>query len=126
MSRFGRLKMSYRSQNMLAGIKSKTGITPNIAGRFAMCLSLDDDSQPNPNEYDEGGSEIHPAVLFGEYENMFLALFLLRFHKDKLDPGVHLNRMVRAHFNRGVIMLHPRIHAIDDFYHITIPGRAIL
>lgn len=124
MSRFGRLKMSYRSQNILAGIKSRTGITPNVSGRFAMCLSLDDGSMPNPDEYDDGGSEIHPAVLFGEYEDLFMALFLLRLRKDGLDPDEHLNRMVRAHFNRGAIMLHPRIRDIADFYRITVPGRA--
>lgn len=117
--RFGRLKMSYRSQNLLAGIKGKTGITPNISGRFAICLSLRDPSVPNPDEYDENGSEIHPAVLFGRYEDVFLALLTLRLKRDGLDAEAYLNRMLRAHFNRGCIMLHARIHDLDDFYGIV-------
>lgn len=113
--RFGRLRMSSRSQQLLAIIKGKTGITPNVAGRFAVCLSLKDPSPPNPDEYDEKGSEIHPSVLFGEYEDVFAALMALRLRRDGLDADTYLNRMLRAHFNRGTIMLHPRIKRLDDF-----------
>ena len=114
--RFSRLRMSARSQNLLAIVKSKTGITPNVSGRFALCLSLKDPSPPNPDEYDEKGSEIHPSVLFGEYEDMYMALMVLRLRRDGLDPEIYLNRMLRAHFNRGSIMLHARIRDLDDFY----------
>ena len=117
--RFGRLRMSYRSQNLLAGIKGRTGITPNISGRFAICLSLRDPSPPNPEEYDEKGSEIHPSVLFGEYEEMFMALMVMRLRKDGLDEQSYLNRMLRAHFNRGAIMLHARVRDLDDFYEMV-------
>ena len=117
--RFSRLRMSYRSQNLLAGIKGRTGITPNISGRFAICLSLLDPSPPNPDEYDEKGSEIHPSVLFGEYEDVFLALMLLRLRDEGLDDAMYMNRMLRAHFNRGAIMLHARIKYLEDFYEIV-------
>lgn len=117
--RFSRLRMSYRSQNLLAGIKGRTGITPNISGRFAICLSLRDPSPPNPEEYDEKGSEIHPSVLFGEYEEMFMALMLMRLRRDGLNVDLYLNRMLRAHFNRGAIMLHARVRNLDDFYNIV-------
>ena len=114
--RFSRLRMSARSQNLLAIVKGKTDITPNVSGRFALCLSLKDPSPPNPDEYDEKGSEIHPSVLFGEYEDMYMALMVLRLRRDGLDPEIYLNRMLRAHFNRGAIMLHARIRELDDFY----------
>jgi len=108
--------MSYRSQTLLGQIKVKTGLTPNIAGRFALCLSLKDPSIPNPDEFDEKGSEIHPQVLFGDYENIFLALFIQRLHDDGLDPELYLNRMLRAHFNRGTIALYSRVKNLSDFY----------
>lgn len=107
--------MSNRSQNLMATIKSRTGLTPNITGRFAICLSLNDPSPPNPDEFDEKGSEIHPSVLFGEYEDLFMALLIQRLHQENLDPEVYLNRMLRAHFNRGTIALFSRIHDITDF-----------
>ena len=112
----GRLRMSYRSQNLLAQLKGRTELTPNITGRFAICLSLNDPSIPNPEEYDEKGSEIHPSVLFGDYEELFTALMVLRLKRDGLDPSLYLNRMMRAHFNRGTIALFARIHDLSDFY----------
>lgn len=113
--RLGRLKMSYRSQNLLAQLKGRTGLTPNITGRFAICLSLNDPSIPNPDEYDEKGSEIHPSVLFGDYEDIFTALMIMRLKQDGLAPEIYLNRMIRAHFNRGTIALFARIHDLSDF-----------
>ena len=113
-----RLKMSYRSQTLLASLKSKTGLTPNVTGRFAICLSLNDPSAPNPAEYDEKGSEIHPSVLFGDYEEIFVALMTLRLKRDGLDPDLYLNKMLRAHFNRGVIALFARVRELSDFYYM--------
>ncbi len=110
--------MSLRSQNNLGMVKRKTGVTPNIAGRFAICLSLQDPSPPNPEEFDERGSEMYPSTLFGEYEDMFMTLMIYRLKKDGLDPELYLNKMLRAHFNRGVIALSARIQDISDFYHV--------
>jgi len=108
--------MSHRSQNLLAQVKRHTGLTPNITGRFAICLSLNDRSIPNPEEYDENGAEIHPSVLFGDYEEIFVALMIMRLRQDRLEPDLYLNRMLRAHFNRGVIALFARVHDLTDFY----------
>ena len=66
---------------------------------------LKDPSIPNPDEFDETGSEFYPATLFGEHEQMYLALMLDRLNHDKLDPELYLPRMIRAHINRGVIAL---------------------
>lgn len=111
--------MSHRSQSHLAMLKHRTGLTPNILGRFAICLSLHDLSPPNPDEYDEKGSEIHPSVLFGEHEPLFMALMIKRLRSDRLDPEMYLNPMVRAHFNRGTTALFPRIHGLADVYTVV-------
>ena len=111
--------MSYRSQNLLGQLKTRTSLTQNLLGRFALCLSLKDPSIPNPDEFDERGSEIHPQVLFGDYENVFLALFIHRLKKDKLDAELYLNKMMRAHFNRGTIALYSRINDLSDFYQMV-------
>jgi DNA sulfur modification protein DndE len=110
--------VSARSQNLLAILKRKTGLTPNILARFAICLSLKDRSIPNAEEFDEKGSEFSPTVLFGEHEKMFMALMLTRLHKDRLDPSLYLQKMTRAHLNRGVIALYPRINDLSDFYEL--------
>ena len=121
--RFHRLKMSSRSQYLLGVLKNRTGLTPNITARFAICLSLNDSSVPNPDEFDEKGSEIHPSVLFGEYEYMFLALLTQRLFREKLDPNLYLDKMLRAHLNRGTISLYSRIQDISDFNKIITQER---
>ena len=125
MLRFSRIRMSSRSQNLLALLKSRTGLTPNITGRFAICLSLNDPSPPNPEEFDEKGSEIHPSVLFGEYEDLFMALMLQRLDDDGLSSEMYLNRMVRAHFNRGTIALFTRVHDLADFDRVVRQERGV-
>lgn len=111
--------MSHRSQSHLAMLKHRTGLTPNIMGRFAICISLQDPSPPNPDEYDEKGSEIHPSVMFGEHEPLFMALMIKRLTNDRLDLETYLNPMVRAHFNRGTTALFPRIRGLADIYTVV-------
>ena len=117
--KFSRIRISNRSTNNLAMLKKKTGITPNILARFAICMSIKDRSIPNPDEFDDFGSELVPAVLFGEHESIYLALMLNRLKNDKLDPELYLNKMMRAHLNRGVIALSPRINDLSDFYELV-------
>lgn len=100
-------------------IKHKTGLTPNISARFALCLSLKDQSIPNPDEFDEKGMELNPMVLFGEHERLFMALMLERLHQDKLDPKIYLQKQLRAHLNRGTIALAPRINDLSNFYELV-------
>ena len=93
---FNRLRMSYRTQSLFGMLKRKTGLTPNILARFAICLSLKDPSIPNSDEYDERGSEIHPSVLFGEHERMFMALMIKRLYHDRLiQKSISKNNFVR-------------------------------
>ena len=100
-------------------MKTKTGLTPNISLRFALCMSLKDPSIPNPDEYNQEGSKLEPAVLFGAHESIYMALMLNRLKKDGLDPELYLQKMTRAHLNRGAIALWPRINDLSDFYELV-------
>ena len=99
-------------------LKHKTGLGINVLARYGLCVSLKDPSIPNPDEFDDKGMELLPSVLFGEHENVYMALMLDRLHKDKLDPELYLHKMTRAHLNRGAAALYPRIHDLTDFYDI--------
>ena len=110
---FSRIHTSQRSRGILSNLKIKTGLTPNILSRFGICVSLKDPSVPNPEEFDENGTEFLPLVLFGEHEKLFLALMIDRLHRDGLDPEKYLNIMLRAHLNRGVYSLISRIHSLS-------------
>lgn len=131
--KFKQIRISYRSQNNLAMLKRKTGLTPNILARFAICMSIKERSIPNPDEFDQSGSEFTPSVLFGEHEPIYHALMLNRLKNDKLDPEAklgqgqedNLNKMTRSHLNRGVIALYPRINDLSDFYELVKEERNV-
>lgn len=112
---FNRYRFGIRAQNLYGQLKHKTGLGINVLARYGLCLSLKDPSIPNPDEFDEKGMEILPSVLFGDNENIYMALMLDRLHRDNLDPEEYLHRMTRAHLNRGAAALYPRIHDLSDF-----------
>ena len=117
--KFNLITVSTRSTNILSALRRDTGLTPNISARFAICMSLKDRSVPNPDEFNRGGSKLEPDVLFGKHEQIYLALMLNRLKTDRLDPELYLNEMTRAHLNRGVIALMPRINDLSNFYELV-------
>ena len=117
--KFNLITVSTRSTNILSALRRDTGLTPNISARFAICMSLKDRSVPNPDEFNRGGSKLEPDVLFGKHEQIYLALMLNRLKTDRLDPELYLNEMTRAHLNRGVIALGPRINDLSNFYELV-------
>jgi len=123
--KFGKIKLSSKSQNLLGRLKARTGLTPNLLARFALCLSIKEKSSPNPKEYDKDGSEIEPSILFGEYEPLYLGLMRNRLEKDGKSVEEDLNEMTRCHINRGVIALTPRMQSLEDFYELIKEERNV-
>ena len=122
--KFTRIKLSAKSQNLLGRIKARTGLTPNILARFALCLSINEQSKPIITEYDKDGSELEPSILFGEFEPLYLGLMKNRLRKDGVTES-ELNEMTRCHINRGVIALSPRIQNLGDFYKLIQEERNV-
>ena len=118
MSSLKRVRLSTRSQHLFGQLKHKTGLPINILSRFALSLSLNDTSIPNPDLYDENGIELTPYVLFGEYEDLFVTIMLTRLRSDKLNSTLYMDRMIRAHINRGASSLFQRIKSLTDFYQL--------
>lgn len=122
--KFSKIKLSAKSQNLLGRLKARTGLTPNLLARFALCLSIKEKSAPIPTQYDKDGNDIEPAILFGEYESLYLGLMKNKLKKDRL-PDSELNEMTRSHINRGVIALSPRIQNLEDFYELIKEERNV-
>lgn len=130
-------------------MRYRTGLRPNLLARIAICLSLKDPSIPNPDEFDQKGTEFKPNVLFGDYEPIFHGLMVMRLQKDGFEPDAtrdklrhhahatsnksdqiiesskesNLNSMLRAHLNRGVYSLLPRLHDLNDLNELLIQER---
>jgi DNA sulfur modification protein DndE len=122
-SSFYRIRISEKATTRLNMIKGKTGLTPNIVCRIAICYSLNDPSIPNPADYDEKGQELNRYTLTGEWDTFFIALVKERCIHDKLDPEKDLYDQLRAHLNRGVFGIFPQIKGLGDF-HILLTHQA--
>lgn len=120
---FNRIRISEKATYRLSQLKGRTGLTPNILSRIAICYSLNDSTIPNPDEYDEHGQEINRFTLTGEWDTFFIALIKERCIEDGLDPDKDLYHQMRAHLNRGVFGIFPQIKSLGDF-HILLKHQA--
>lgn len=112
---FNRIRISEKATHRLSQLKGRTGLTPNILSRIAICYSLNDPTVPNPNDYDERGQELNRYTLTGEWDTFFIALVKERCIHDGLDPENDLYHQLRAHLNRGVFGIFPQIKGLGDF-----------
>jgi DNA sulfur modification protein DndE len=113
---FTRVRISINATTRLIQLKGRTGLTPNILSRIAICYSLNDSTIPNPEQYDEKGQEINRFTLTGEWDTFFIALVKERCIHDGLDPEEDLYDQLRAHLNRGVMGLFSRIKGLGDLH----------
>lgn len=96
-------------------LKGKTGLTPNILLRIAVCYSLNEPMIPDPAMYDEEGQELNRYTLTGEWDCFYMGLLRERLIADGLDPKTDLFPQFRAHLNRGVFSVFSRIKDLSDF-----------
>lgn len=95
-------------------LKGRTGLTPNILCRFALALSLRDPGTPDPTAFPSDGMEFNQYTLMGAHEPLILALLRQRCVQDGLVPDEELPEQLRAHINRGVGILYPRLRSLID------------
>lgn len=95
-------------------LKGRTGLTPNILCRFALALSLRDPGVPDPSAFPNDGMEFNRYTLLGIHEVLILSLVRQRCLQDGMDPDEELPEQLRAHINRGVSILYPRLRSLSD------------
>src|SRR5215510_11759929 len=108
-----KLRLSKEASNRLRFVAGRTGLTPNLLCRIGFCLSLNEPSIPNPDDYPEEEREFNRYTLLGEYDEFFVALLTQRCHQDGIDSS-KLAEYFRAHINRGVVLLQTRLKSIGD------------
>ena len=100
-------------------LKGRTGLTPNVLCRFALTLSLRDPGIPDPSAYPNDGMEFNRYTLMGSHEVLLLALVRQRCLQDGLNPDANLAEQLRAHINRGVGILYPRLRSLSGLGEIV-------
>ena len=108
-----KIKLTTDSSERLRQLKAKTGLTPNILCRIGFCLSLRDDSVPDPEKYPEEDREFNRYTLLGEWDPLYVALLRQRLAYDCVT-GHSEDAYFRAHLNRGVYLLSGRVKSVSD------------
>lgn len=111
---FNKIKLSKEATKRLSILKGRTGLTPNILCRVALCVSLDKSGIPNNINTDSDGQEINRYTLNGEFDTFFISLVKQRCFEDGLDPEKDLYRHFKAHTERGVDLIYNRLKSIGD------------
>ena len=113
-----RLRVSEEVSLRLSHLKARTGLTPNILCRIGFCLSLNDLSIPNPEDYlPLSDREIDRHVLTGAWDQLFVALIKERCHQDNIIQE-EIVEQFKAHVNRGVLLLYKQVKTISDLRYI--------
>jgi DNA sulfur modification protein DndE len=118
-----RVRFSKEADSWLKVVKSRTGITPNLLCRLAICLSLNERGIPDPTKYPEDSErEINRYTLLGEFDPAFVALLRQRFLQDKLSDDISLDDYFRAHIHRGIVLLATRLKGLSDLDALISPA----
>lgn len=114
MMGFKRIKLSENSTRKLQQFKSRTGLTPNIACRLSLGLSISENSIPSLELYtEETGQEINRHTLMGDYELELILLFVQWCNENNVPEAERSNYFL-AHLNRGVELLTNRVKSLND------------
>ncbi len=110
---FKKIKVSRSSTSKLTVLRRRTGITPNLLCRVALCYSMEKEGFPS-FDFDEDGKELNRYSLTGKWDNAFRSLLIERLSADEIDFE-KAEAYLKAHLNRGISLIHTRIRSLDDF-----------
>ena len=100
-----RLKTSAKCQRTLTELHSKTNITPNILCRYAISLSVLQDTPVDLDKVkDSTGQEFNRQILTGRYDSIFKAIIIQNAKKSLTDEE-YFPTYIKAHIERGVVLL---------------------
>jgi DNA sulfur modification protein DndE len=111
--RVNKVVISATATQKLRTLRIRTGITPNVMARAALALSLNESDQPYAEEYPADGMEFNAYTLFGDLDVLLTAL-IKENNASKKANDESLPEQVRAHINRGVDLLYPRVRSLTD------------
>ena len=93
-----RFRISKASTDALKVLKARTGVTPNIACRIALMLSLERGRTGGQREVDLEGAELYTHTLFGEASQIY-EYFLKQVHGDV--DSKKITHIVASHIESG-------------------------
>ncbi len=115
--RLNKVYVSTDASQQLNMLKQRTNLTPNIACRMGLILSLEEYGTPSAEEF--GGKserEFNWSTLFGQHDQLYIAYLKERLLQDGIDieQESNLEEQLYLHLNRGVFLLFKRVRQIED------------
>lgn len=119
------IRLSQTARDQLVWLKRNTGIANwNVLCRWALALSLQDDSTPLVKEIvTDSNVEMSWRTFAGSYGDIYLALLKQRCIADGEEPTDEaVSRTLIVHIHRGVGYLHGRreLKSISDFVNLAM------
>ncbi|MFD3618765.1 DNA sulfur modification protein DndE [Streptomyces sp. NPDC058676] len=119
------IRLSQTARDQLVWLKRNTGIAHwNVLCRWALALSLQDDSTPLVKEIvTDSNVEMSWRTFAGSYGDIYLALLKQRCIADGEEPSDEaVSRTLIVHIHRGVGYLHGRreLKSISDFVKLAV------
>lgn len=103
---------------MLKTLQTRTGITPNVMCRFALCYAIENENFSELIQVREDGMEINKHTLFGSYELFYVSLIKLKCRDLNLDPEKDFMKVMKVYINNGIVTLYARIKGLEDFVNL--------
>ncbi len=102
------VRISEKAKRQLIAVKQKTGIEHwNVLCRWALCLSLADDTPPPSAAIPlDSNVEMTWRTFGGEHHEIYMALIINRYQIEcKNRSQADLMQMFKLHLHRGIGML---------------------
>lgn len=110
-----RIRFSKEADNWLRVLKMRTGLTPNIISRLALCLSLAEPGKPTNDEYPEDSDrEMNRITLLGDHDFVFVTLVRQRILSDGYAADEPVDTHFRAHMHRGIRLVAARCKGLVE------------
>ena len=116
------IRLSEKAKQQLIVIKRKTGIENwNVLCRWALCLSLAEESIPPFEDIQTDSSvEMSWKVFAGDYSQILQSIFIQRCYSDLHEyTRDDTAKLFKIHLHRGISYLFTKASKIDGIIDIT-------
>jgi DNA sulfur modification protein DndE len=113
-----RIRICGSANRALIKMSGGTGLTANILARIGFCLSLNQPTPPDPEQYKIGGEkdfrEFNRITLFGNNSFIYVALLKQKSIDTNNKQNISIDDLLVAHLNRGALLLAKKGNNIAD------------
>lgn len=111
-----KLHTSKRTKDIFGSLGQSLGLQPFILSKLAIALSIRKGNLTDKDcATDNEGLELSRQTIFGDYDSLFKAL-IIKDHGKAITDDRFFPELVKAHLDRGAILLAAEKGYSKDFY----------